>query len=360
MSTSGSAVRFFVGTYTETLPYLQGRGPGILRLQFSAGTGRLEVQQTLPDVRNPTYLAVHPSGRYLYAANQVDHVGDAAYGSITSLAISPQGELRLLNVVSSQAPMPCHVAVSPDGRYVYAATYEQGSVTVLPVQADGSLREAAQVIRHEGVGPDPERQSEAHPHMVLPTPDGQVLYVPDLGSDEIVRYHVDPASGVLTGSGAVKTAPGSGPRHLALHPRLDVGFVVNELDSTLSCLRLQGHSSSVMQTLSTVPDDHEAPNAPAAVRTDATGRRVYVSNRGHNSIAVFAFDESSVELRALGHVPSGGTDPVDIALAGDTMLVVNQGSDQVAVFRTSSAEDAWEPVAEFSVPTPACAVAAPR
>ena len=349
-----ATVRIFVGTYTESLPHVHGTASGIGLLRFDPDTGRLHPTGEVAGVQNPSYVALAPSGRHLYAVNETSLFAGSPGGGVSAFAVDDDS-LRPLGSVASGGADPAFVTVDAGGRFVVVANYSGGSVAVLPIRPDGSLGEATDVVRHSGSGVHPERQEAPHPHMAAVDPATGLIHVPDLGLDRVVAYELsDTGTLVERPALAVALQPGAGPRHVAFHPDGRHAFLVNELDSTLVLLRRGTEAYEPVQTLTTVPSGFSGRNQPAAVRVAPSGRFVYVSNRGHDSIAVFAFD--STALAPAGHVPAGGAEPRDFAFdpSGRWLLVAHQNAGTISVFAVDDATGALSVGDTVAVPTPVC------
>jgi 6-phosphogluconolactonase len=326
----------YVGAYTE--PSYGGKAEGISVFQFNPASGDLRHLRTVAGVANPSFLALNAGRTRLYAVNELSE------GTVSAFARDPEtGEVRLLNSPTSHGADPCYIGLDPSGRYALVANYTGGTVAVLPVAADGSLEPASDVVRHAGAGPRPEQQG-AHPHMIAPTPDGRYVLVSDLGSDRVMLYRLDAESGRLVpnehGTNFVMEAPGAGPRHFAFAPDGRSLYVLNELASTLSVYVYDGARGELhpRQTVSTLPAGIDGPridNSCAHVVVAPDGRFVYGSNRGHDSIAVWAVDDASGELTSVGHEPTRGRTPRNFALdpSGAWLLAANQDSDTIVTFR---------------------------
>ncbi len=355
-----SPVLLYIGTFTETLPYVSDVGPGLVVARFNPGTRRFSVENTFSGVPNPTFLAMSSSRKYLYAACETERFDSRDGGGAAAFRLAEAtGHPALLNTQHTEGSTPCHLALAGRGRWVVVTNYGSGSLSVLESRPDGALGPPVAVHKHEGSGPISSRQASPHPHMALP--DGQdLVYVPDLGTDMVVVYHLDANTGAVTRSGAICLPPGSGPRHMALHPSRAFGFLVNELDSTVACLRLAGRAGDVVASVSTIPEPFHGANAPAAILVDASGTFVYVSNRGHDSISVLRFDSTRMVLEPWQTVGSGGASPRDLALSpsGDLLFAVNQTSDNVVAFAIDSQDGRLFPVAAVNVRAPACALVA--
>jgi len=350
----------YVGTYTD------GDSRGIYRLELDLGSGALTAVGEPAPAADPSFLALHPEGRFLYAANELGEGPEDQSGTVSAFAIDPaSGALTLLNRQPSGGASPCHLAVDPTGRYALVANYHSGSVAVLPIGKDGRLAPASARVQHEGHSVH-ERQKTPHAHWIDLDPTDRFALVADLGLDQILSYRLDDA-GRLTRheAGTARLRPGAGPRHVAFHPDGRRAYVIDEIDSTVSVFAYDADTGRFesRQVVSTLPEGYSGRNATAEIAVHPSGRFVYGSNRGHDSIAVFAVDEETGDLRPEGHVPSGGRTPRNFAIepGGRFLLAANQGSDTVAVFRISERDGSLEPVGEpVHVPRPVCVLFAAR
>lgn len=299
----------------------------------------------------PSFLAAHPDRELLYVVHEVEA------GAVTALRRGRDGSLTRVNRVPSGAGGPCHCSVHPSGDFLFVAHYTGGAVSVLPIEDDGRLAPPIDTLVHEGASVHPERQTGPHPHSITPGPRGRYLYVPDLGTDEVVVYEFD--EGSLDPAGTTPTRAGAGPRHLAFHPDRHVAAVTNELDSTVSTFAWTPGTGELSRadTVSTVPPDHDADNYPGEIAVHPSGRWAFVSNRGHDSIAVFAVDGDDGSLERVGLESTGGTWPRHFThdATGELLLVGNRRSDTVVTFRfdeeTGSIQHAGLTV---EVPGPRC------
>ncbi|ELZ05436.1 lactonase family protein [Natrialba asiatica] len=327
-------------------------GDGIVDIELAAdGT---VTERTRVPAANPAFLSVHPDGKSLYTVER------AAGGRLVAYRLNDGcGDLSRLNERSSEGAAPCYVSVDATGRYAFVANYRGGTVAAFPIESDGRVGEASDVVRHEGTGPDQDRQSAPHPHAIEPGPRNRFCYAPDLGTDRIAIYRPDADAGELK---AAETEPataraGAGPRQIAFHPTASVCYVVGELESTVSEFsrdRESGALTAVGRT-STLPSEFGGDNAPAAVGVHPSGRWVYVSNRGHDSIAVFAVDRASGSLERIGHQSTRGETPRDIALSpgGEFLLAANQHGDSLVAFAIDG-DGRLDARAELAVPKPVC------
>ena len=317
-------------------------------------TGELSRRAVVDAGENPSFLAVHPDEARLYAVSQADE------GTVTGFEFDPEtGELSRLNRRRTGDARPCHVSVDPTGRYALATHYVGGSVSVLPIAESGRLSNPSHAVEREGRGPDPDRQTRSRPHAAVFGPDDRFVYVPDLGADRVWVYELDRDEGRLVpaGPGSVRLHAGAGPRHLAFHPDGRFAYAVNELDSTLTAFERDPRTGdlSAVRTVSTLPTSFEGENRPADVHVHPSGRWVYGSNRGHDSVAVFAVDSESGAPEPAGHASTGGEWPRNFALdpTGEYLFAENQATDGIVPFRVDDAAGG------LSVAGPAVAVRRP-
>lgn len=355
---AGAITQIAVGTYTRKEGHVDGKASGIYLLSLDEATGQLSQLSRTEGPANPSFLVPSPNGRYLYAVQETGPDVDST-GRVHAYAVSPSGELERLNDVSSHHFAPCHLSVSPNGQQVFVANYVGGTIAVLPVKNDGGLLEASDVHRLQGSGPH-SRQDSSHPHSANVSPDGRFLYVPDLGTDKIMIYRTDREAGRLTPADMpfVTLPPSSGPRHFAIHPTQGHAFVVNELSATVTVLARDAESGSlrIQQHISTLPEGWSGSNLCADLHVSPDGRFLYASNRGHDSIAIFAIDPAEGTLRPLGHEGVRGQVPRNfmISPSGQYLCVANQNTDNVVVFRRDVETGLLSFTSELSVPTPVC------
>lgn len=360
----------YVGTYTSDAPGGTAGGPaskGIYVLAIKDG-GWTQVQSVAS--ANPSFLAVHPSQRFLYAINEIDTYQGLPTGTAEAYAIDANdGRLTLLNrePLSLSGVIPAHLAVSPDGRALAVALYGGGAYNVLPIGADGKLGKVSGIEKETGAGPDTERQESPHPHMVLFDASGQRLLATDLGTDRINVFTLD--DGKLGVLGRTSVSPGSGPRHLALHPSQRFVYLVNELDATVACFGYDAASGKVgeqRQRVSTLPEGYSGQKSSAALVMHPSGQFLYASNRrlksDHptaDSIAAFRIDASSGTLTPLQHWSEGLRFPRALAMApgGSHLYALSQKGDTILRLRIDPASGKLDqPVQVAQVPTPVCLV----
>jgi 6-phosphogluconolactonase len=337
-STSGkkSDLLVYFGTYTGA------KSKGIYVSRFDVSSGALSAPELAAEATNPSFLAVHPARDFLYAVNEVSEYGGKPTGSVMAFAIDRStGKLTAVNRESSVGAGPAHLVVDKSGENVLVANYGGGSVTVLPIRKDGGLKPASASIQHTGSSVNPERQKEPHAHSVNLDPDNRLAYVADLGIDKIMIYRFNARDGSLVPSDPPSTSvqAGAGPRHVAMHPRGRFAYAINELQCTVTAFSrdpMQG-GLTALQTISTLPPGQPVLPAYSAadVQVHPSGRFLYGSTRGYDSIAVFAIDEKSGRLTPVQNVPAGGQTPRGFGIdpGGAYLLAANQNSDSVVVFR---------------------------
>jgi len=345
----------YIGTYTGA------QSKGIYAYHFDTANGVIEDLGVAAEVANPTFLAVHPNGRYLYAANEVSDFKGARGGAISAYAIDAStGRLKLLGSGSTTGGGPCHLNVDASGRHVAFANYGGGSVGSLPIGPDGSVGPTGSFFQHTGSSVDPNRQKEPHAHSINFSPDNRFALACDLGTDEVRVYRVDAVRGLLAAPElTVKTVPGGGPRHLTFGAGARHAYVCNEMLSSVTAFSYDAKTGRLQQqaTLSTLPAGFTGNSSTAEVRTSVDGRWLFVSNRGHNSLARFKIDASTGGLTAAGHVSTGGRVPRNFCPSPDGQFVwaANQDTDNVVVFRFDSASGALTPTGQdLKVGRPVC------
>jgi 6-phosphogluconolactonase len=345
----------YVGTYTEG-----GRPDGIYLIRMDRRSGKLRRVASLNAGANPSFLAIHPNRRVLYAVNELETHNGRPTGVVSAFAMARDtGALTRLNEQPSEGGAPCFVSVDRSGRVVLVANYVGGSVALLPIQGDGSLAPATSVMQHTGSGPNAARQGGPHAHCIVADPSNRFVLAADLGADRVFVYRLDldrkSLRRVERGDAIMRS--GAGPRHIAFHPTLPLVFVANELDSTVATLRFDAERGalSLLDTRSTVPAGWTGTNYPADIHVAPSGRTLYVSNRGHNSIAVFSVAESTLVLDQV--VSTEGDWPRNFSLdpTGRWLLVANQRSDSVVVFARDQNSGRLTPTRErIALPSPAC------
>jgi 6-phosphogluconolactonase len=346
----------YVGTYTGS------KSKGIYLFHLDMATGKLTPAGIAAECANPSFLALHPNGRFLYAVNEVSDFDTANSGATTAFAIDREtGKLTLLNQQSAKGAGPCHLTVDPSGKNILVANYGGGSVAVLPIQPDGRLGEATAFVQHQGSSVNPGRQKEPHAHSINVDAANRFAFAADLGLDKVLVYRFDPQKGTLAPNDppAAAVAPGAGPRHFAFHPDGRRAYVLNEIDSTVTAFDYDAKTGTLktLQTLPTLPTGFQGNNSTAEVVVHPSGKFLYCSNRGHDSIAIFTIDAQSGRLTAAGHQPTGGKTPrnFNVDPTGAYLLAANQDSDSIAVFRIDPITGALTPTGPtVQAPTPVC------
>jgi 6-phosphogluconolactonase len=325
-------------------------------------SGGLRLVASVDAGANPSFLAIRPGGDVLYAVNEVTEHGGKASGAVSAFSIDrATGALRRLGEQPSEGGAPCHVSVDRGGRAVLVANYAGGNVALLPIQAGGALTPATHVAQHRGSGPDEARQTSAHAHCIVADPTNRYALAADLGIDRVLVYRLDLDGGSLrhVAGGDAQLQPGAGPRHLAFHPSLPLAFVANELDSTVTTLGFDADRGALtpLKSDSTLPAGWRGTSYAADIHFAPSGRSLYVSNRGHDSIAVFAVAEGSGALALEQVVPTSGDWPRNFSLdpSGRWLLVANQRSGTVVVFARDEASGHLTPTGErIGIPSPVC------
>lgn len=329
----------YVGCYTSL--DRDGHGEGIGVYQVEPQTGTWTPLQTVQDVANPSFLAVHPEQQLLYCVH-----GGNDHSEVSAFAIEHgSGRLTYLNTEPSGGANPVSVAVDPTGRLLAVANYTGGTVAALPIGADGLVGPPGNVLPQEGEpGPHPVEQTSAHPHHLPFDPNGHFLVAPDKGLDRLFIYRAEVESGTLVPHDppTVATQPGAGPRHIAFHPSAPYAYVINELDSTITAYDYDAAQGTLQprETVSSLPDDFTGANTGSEIAVAPSGRFLYASNRGHDSIAIFAIEPTTGALTAVGWEPTQGATPRFFALdpSGTFLYAANQGSGTIVTFRVDPNE----------------------
>lgn len=348
----------YVGTYTnwEELGPNRRNPPGeaskgIYGFRLDRETGKLTPLGLVAETRNPTYVTFAPSGRTLYAVNELYQFQGAAQGAVSAFAIDPtSGKLTFINQVPARGTGTCHAVVDATGKNLLAANFGSGSVAVFPLKADGSLQPASAFEQDTGTGPNP-RQAGPHAHAINLTPDNRFALASEFGSDRLLLYRFDAAAGTIKAANPpeLKLAPASAPRHLAFHPDGKTAYSVNEIDNTITVIAYDGAQGTFrnVETLSTLPAGFDGRNTAAEVVVHPGGRFLYASNRGHHTLAVFAIAADG-RLKLLTHVPSGGRTARGFSVdpSGRWLIAANQDTHNIAVFRIDPATGIPAPTGE--------------
>ncbi len=335
-------------------------GEGIYIYRLDRKSGELHPLSVVTGVSNPSFLAIHPNGRYLYAIDE-DRSLSPSEGGVSAFAIDPEsGSLTHINRQVSHGQGLCHIFVDRTGRSLLTAHYGGGSISALRILEDGSLGEATVVIQHEGSSVHP-RQTAPHPHSIFLDPGNAFAFVPDLGLDRVMIYRFDADTGQLAPNETpwATVAPASGPRHFAFHPDGKRGYVINELSSTITAFDYDAERGSLteIQTISTLPEGFDEESWTAEILVHPSGRFVYGSNRGHDSIAIFAVDGGSGCLTLVGFEPTQGGHPRNFAMdpTGTYLYAENRDSDTIVAFAIDQETGKLQPTGHVTqVPRPVC------
>jgi 6-phosphogluconolactonase len=343
----------YVGTFTRTT------SKGIYAYRYNGATGEVTPIGLAAETSNPTFLAVHPNHRFLYAVNEDNQYQGQTAGSVSAFAIdSVTGQLKLLNRVSSKGTGPCHVSLDHTAKWLFVSNYAGGSVAAFPVREDGSLGEASNFFQHVGSSADPQRQAGPHAHVAMVSPDNRRVLVADLGLDEILSYRLDRTTGLTPDTPPfTKVAPGTGPRHIIFSGNGQFVYSLNELASNIIVFRYDAASGSLteLQTIKTLPADFTGSNSTAEIEMHPNGKFLYASNRGHDSIAIFAVHQAQGTLTPLGWASTRGKTPRNFALdpSGSFLLAANQDTNNVAIFRVDSVFGGLTPTGDtLDLPSP--------
>jgi 6-phosphogluconolactonase len=345
----------FVGTYTD------GKSKGIYRMVFDSASGKLSEPALAAEVSNPSFLAVHPTAKYLYSVNEGRGPGKG--GGVTSFALDAKtGELTKLNQESTIGDGPCHLVVDATGKNVLVANYGGGSVAVLPIGPDGKLGPASDFIQHKGKVFDPRRQGTPHAHSINLDKANRFAVVADLGLDRVFVYKFDPIHGKLTPNDppSTKVKNRSGPRHFAFHPDGKHAYVINEIDCTVSAFDYDAERGTLtaIQTIPTMPVNVQGRHSTAEVVVHPSGKFLYGSNRGHDSLAVYTIEPGTGRLTNVEYEPTRGKTPRNFAVdpTGSYVLAENMGSGTIVVFKVDPETGALEATGQVAQVPSACCV----
>jgi len=357
----------YVGTYTEKIRFgtgeiFEGKGEGIHVYRMDPATGSWRPCCTAKGIKNPSYLAFHPNRRFLYAVNELKSYEGEATGTLSSFATDPQsGELHFINKVPTHGTDPCHVTVDQTGRYALVANFSSGGVSVLPIRKDGGLDPASDILQHDGSSADPVRQSGPHAHSVTLDASNRFAYIPDLGLDKLMIYSFDSERGKLKAHDQpwFETKPGAGPRHFVFHPNNNFAYLINELDSTIVSLGYDRETGRLqeIQTVPALPESFGGQSTCADIHVDPSGRFLFGSNRGHDSIVIYTIDGETGKLTYIGHESTRGRAPRNFVIdpTGKFLFAANQDTDNVVQFSIDQQSGRLTPSGRTtSAPTPVC------
>lgn len=348
----------YVGTYTED----GSKSKGIYAFGYDAATAQITPLGLAAETTNPSFVTLHLNGKFLYAVNEVPSYKSPNSGGVSAFAIDhTTGKLTFLNELPSRGADPCYITIDRTGKYVLVANYTGGSVIVYPILKDGRLGEASAFVQHTGHGTDPQRQEGPHAHSIDLSPDNRFAFVDDLGLNELLVYKFDSAKGTLTPNDPpfATLDPGSGPRHFALRPDEKFAYVVSEMKGTVTVFANNAHAGTVhsLQTISTLPKDFSGTIEDAEIQVHPSGKFLYASNRGHDSIAVFAIDKNKGTLTPLEITPTKGSTPrsFEIDPTGTLLFAANQKSDNIVIFKIDQKTGKLTPTGQvLEVGSPVC------
>jgi len=353
----GEDMIVYIGTYTGP------KSQGIYMTRLDPAKGTLSAPEVAAELKNPSFLAIHPNQKYLYAIGEVDEFKGQKAGGITAFSIDgASGKLTQLNQQSSGGPGPAFVGVDPSGKIAMVANYGGGSVESLPINADGSLGAPASFFQHRGSSIDPARQKEPHAHSINATPDGKFAVCADLGLDQLLVYRLDTATGKMTPNDPPfsRTPAGGGPRHLAFAPDGKFAYVVNEMGCSVTAMAYDAEHGTFkeIQTVTALPAEKSPKYSGAEVQVHPSGKFVYASIRGLDVIAIFTVDPATGKLTAAGHQSSGGKTPRNFRMdpTGQFLLAANQGTGNVVAVRIDQGTGALTPTGSAIDVASACCI----
>ncbi|HXT12027.1 MAG TPA: lactonase family protein [Candidatus Angelobacter sp.] len=363
---SNDATLVYVGTFTGT----PAKSKGIYLFRLEPGKNGSPILTPLgvaAETPSPTFLALDAKRHLLFCVNEMNSFAGKKTGAVSAFSIDPAtGQLKFINQRSSMGPGPCHLVLDHTGKYVLVANYAGGSVAVLPVAADGALGEATCFIQHAGKGPNPTRQEGPHAHCAAFSPDNRFAFVCDLGLDKVMIYKFDAGTGKLTPDDPpfASLAPGSGPRHILFHPNGKFAYVITELASTITTFAYDANNGALkeLQTLSTLPADFHGKNTAAEIAIAPSGKFLFASNRGNDTIASFAIDPKTGTLRWLGAQSTEGKTPRHFAIdtSGRELLIENQDSNSLVLKHIDAVAGKLTSIGSpIPAPAPVCAVFLP-
>jgi 6-phosphogluconolactonase len=345
----------YVGTYTNH------GSKGIYAYRFDSSTGKFTSLGLAAETAQPSFLAADASGRFLYAVNEIHGYNGQPTGAVSAFAVHPEtAKLSLVNQVASHGKDPAHITLDRTGKYALVSNYTSGSVAVFPVLTDGQLGEASSFVQHKGSSANPERQEGPHAHAIALSPDNRFAVVADLGLDQLLVYRFDATNGTLEANPQIaKAAPGAGPRHLAFSSNGRFLYVVDELQSTVVTYSYDAATGALheLQSISTLPKGFGGHNTAAEIEIHPSGKFLFASNRGDDSVALFAIDPHAGTLSLIETDPTGGKTPRNFAIdpSGSWLLAANQDSDTIVVSKIDRKTGHLAKISEtLQVPSPTC------
>lgn len=339
----------YVGTYTK------GDSKGIYKFTLDLETGKIEAITLASEAGNPSYLSVDKDNKHIYSIETTDNTAGVAAYSINS----SNGELEHINSKLFEGSSRCYVSLDKNNKFLLSANYHQGEVSVFPLNSDGSLNDPSSIVKHEGSGPNKDRQEKPHAHYISLTPDEKYVCAVDLGIDKVVGYHFDNGNLVKSDKLTLSLKPGSGPRHMVFHPNSKFAYVLTELSSEVVTLKYVASESrfEILQYISALPESFTGESTGGAIHISSDGRFLYASNRGHDSIAVFSVDDATGKLQFVDHTSTQGSHPRDFSIdpTGKYLIVANMNTNNVIPFlidkETGKLTQANEAV---TIPSPVC------
>jgi 6-phosphogluconolactonase len=352
----GSRFRTYIGTYTR------GESKGIYSFILDTGAGTLTPEGLAAETPNPSFLAIHPSGRYLYACGELDRFKDQQSGSLVAFSIDrASGKLKQLNEVAAGGTSTCHVNISANGKYAVIANYGTGSCAAFAIEPDGKLGKRSAFHQHSGSSVNESRQKGPHAHSVNFDKANKHVIVADLGLDQVKVYRFNAATGAMDPNDPpfASVKPGSGPRHFTFHPSGKYAYVINEMACTVTAFAWNSGKGTLteIETVTTLPEPVKQGYSTAEVVSHPNGRFLYGSNRGHNTIAVFQVDSSTGKLKTVEHESTQGQIPRNFAIdpTGQFLIAANQNSNTIVLFRINQSTGALDPVGSpIAAPVPVC------
>lgn len=343
----------YIGTQTDT-ENKETKSKGIYIYEMNPATGALKYVATSSPIINPTYLAIHPNKKWLYAVSETEK------GKLYAFSVDNQkGKMTEINTVSSQGDYPCYISIDESGEFVMTANYGSGSVSVYPIDKDGSLKEAISVVKHEGKGPH-TRQEGPHAHMIRTNPYNKLIYAVDLGIDKVISYNLNPNASGFNKSNEYIAKPGSGPRHIDFHKNGKWAYVVTELTGTIEACNVDENTGALsrFQEITTLQENETQYPGSADIHISPSGKFLYASNRGEiNNIAMFSINQENGNLTIIGHQSVKGHTPRNFVIdpSGKFLLVANQDSDNIVTFKIDpNTGKLIDTGIESKVPSPMC------
>jgi 6-phosphogluconolactonase len=341
--------RAYVGNYTT-----KTESKGIYQFTFDPATGKISGYELAAETKDPSWVLVHPNGKYLYAANEMDHGS-----TISAFSIDPKsGKLTFLNSQPSQGEGSCHLAFDRTGKFLLTANYSTGNAVVYPVLADGKLGEHTASVTNQGEHGPHQNQKGPHAHWIGPSKDNHFVYVADLGLDKVLVYKFDQTKGTLTVAGGAVAKAAAGPRHVAFSADEKFMYVLGELDSTVTVFANDKQAFKSLQVVPMLPAGFSGPrNDAAEIEIHPSGKFLYASNRGHDSFAVYSINQKDGTLTQVEIVPTGGKEPRHFAIdpTGHFLLAENQNTNNIIEFRIDQATGKLTPTGEtLATPSPIC------